>query len=306
MFDWNDLKYFLAVARAGSTLAAAKSLKVNQSTVHRRLQELEKRLGCALTKRHPTGYRLTELGEQLLARATQVEDAVVGFERAVSASAEELKGTVRVTCPEALAPRLIGAGVIERFNERYPEVRIEFVMSDRILDLGSDADIAIRAERPRDDALFGRKIADSPWGLYASRAYIDRCGDVKTPEDLDRHSVVMFTGALNDHQAVQWLRSVAPRAHVAARSNSLPALLMSVKSGAGLAAMPIIVGENESGLIRVLDLGPKMATPFYLLMHQDMRGTPRIRAFFDFVIERLDQIRPLLTPTGPMRSDRKS
>lgn len=301
MFDWNDLKYFLAVARTGSTLAAARSLKVNQSTVHRRLQELEKRLGCALTRRHPTGYRLTKLGDDVLAHATRIEEAVAGLERAVSAGAAELKGTVRVTCPEALAPRLIGAGVIERFHERYPELRIEFVMSDKILDLGSEAEIAIRAERPHDNALFGRKIADSPWALYAGRAYIERCDGARIPKDLDGHSVVIFTGALNDHQAMHWLRSVAPKARIAARASSLPALLMSVKSGAGLAPIPMIVGENESELVRVFTLPANMATPFYLLTHQDLRSTPRVRAFFDYVIEHLDEIRPLLTPTASRR-----
>jgi DNA-binding transcriptional LysR family regulator len=305
MFDWNDLKYFLAVARTGSTLAAARSLKVNQSMVHRRLQELEKRLGCALTKRHSTGYRLTKLGDRVLAHAAQIEDAISGLERAVSAGAEGLKGAVRLTCPEALAPRLIGAGVIDRFHKRYPEIRVEFVMSDKVLDLGSEADIAIRAERPRDNALFGRKVADSPWALYASRSYIERCGDVKSPKDLDGHSVVIFTGALNDHQAMRWLRSVAPKARIAARASSLPALLMSVKSGAGLAPIPMIVGENESELVRILTLAADMATPFYLLMHQDLRGTPRVRAFFDYVIEQLDEIRPLLTPPASGRPRRK-
>jgi DNA-binding transcriptional LysR family regulator len=294
MFDWNDLKYFLSVADAGSTLAAAKSLGVNQSTVQRRLQELEKRLGCSLVKRHPTGYRLTEIGEQLLARANRIQEAILEFERTVAAVAQEVKGTVRVTCPEALGPRLIGAGLIDRFNERYPDVRIEFVLSDKILDLGSDADIAIRAKRPTETALYGRKIANSPWALYASHSYLARCGTVKRPADLGRHSIVMFNGALSEHDAARRLRSAAPNAHVAARAGSVAALLLSVKSGAGIAAMPTIVGDNEKELRRVLDLGPEMATPFYVLMHKDMRRTPRVRAFFDYVIERLEEIRPLL------------
>jgi len=109
-------------------------------------------------------------------------------------------------------------------------------------------------------------------------------------------SVVMFAGALSDHHAAQWLRSVAPKAHVAARADSLAALLLAVKSGAGIAPMPIIVGQNEKDLVHILDLGPEMSTPFYLLMHQDMRRTPRVRAFFDFVIEHLAIIRPLLAP----------
>jgi DNA-binding transcriptional LysR family regulator len=298
MFDWDDLKFFLSVAETGSTLAAARSLAVNQSTVHRRLMELERRLGQTLVKRHSTGYRLTEVGEQLLARARRVREAVAEFERAVLAVAQDISGIVRITCPEALGPRLIGAGLIERFNDRYPEVRVEFVLSDKILDLGSEADIAIRAKKPTESALFGRKIADSPWALYASRAYLDRCGTVNGPSDLGRHSIVMFNGVLNEHHAARWLRSNAPNAHVAARAGSLAALLLSVKSGAGLGAMPTIVGETEKDLSLVLDLGPEMATPFYILMHKDMRDTPRVRVFFDFVIERLEEVRPLLAPAA--------
>jgi DNA-binding transcriptional LysR family regulator len=297
MFDWNDLKYFLAVARSGSTLSAAKSLRVNQSTVHRRIGELERQLGCELVTRHPTGYRLTELGEYVRVYATRLEAAATDFERAVSAQSNEIRGTVRVTCPEALGPRLIGARLIEEFNSRYPDVRVEFVMSDRILELGTgEADIAIRAKRPVDTALIGRKIADSPWAVYASRSYIARHGKIEHPAQIDRHSVVIFSGPLSEHHATQWIKSVAPKAHVAARANSVAALLPSVKSGAGLAVMPTIVGNNEADLVRVLDLGPEMATPFYLLTHRDLRRTPRIRAFFDFIIEHLDQIRPLLSP----------
>ena len=297
MFDWNDLKYLLAVAQSGSTLSAAKSLRVNQSTVHRRLTELERQLGCELVRRHPTGYRLTELGEYVRAYAMRVEVAATDFERAVSAQSNETQGTVRVTCPEALGPRLIGARLIEEFNARYPDVRVEFVMNDRILELGTgEADIAIRAKRPVETALIGRKIADSPWAIYASRSYIARHGRIDSPAQIDRHSVVVFSGPLSDHHAARWIKSVAPKAHVAARANSVAALLPSVKSGAGLALMPTIVGNNEPDLVRVLDLGPEMATPFYLLTHRDLRRTPRIRAFFDFIIEHLDQVRPLLSP----------
>lgn len=297
MFDWNDLKYFLAVARSGSTLSAAKSLRVNQSTVHRRIQELERQLGCELVRRHPTGYRLTELGEYVLAYATRLEAAATDVERAIAAKSNETRGTVKVTCPEALGPRLIAARLIEKFNARYPDVRIEFVMSDRIIELGTgEADIAIRAKRPVENALVGRKIADSPWAVYASRSYVARHGSIDHPAHIDRHAIVMFSGALSDHHAARWIKSVAPNAHVAARANSVAALLPSVKSGAGMAPMPAIVGENEKDLVRVLDLGPEMATPFYLLTHRDLRRTPRVRAFFDFILEHLGEVRPLLSP----------
>ena len=107
MFDWNDLRHFLAVARHGSTLAAAKALKVSHSTVHRRVEELEKNVGRKLVKRHSTGYGLTELGHEMRAYAERVEDTVLAFERRLAASETNLVGVLRVTCPEAFGSRLM-------------------------------------------------------------------------------------------------------------------------------------------------------------------------------------------------------
>ncbi len=305
MFDWSDLKYFVAITRAGSTLAAAKSLRVNQSTVHRRLQELEKQLGCELVRRHPTGYRLTEMGEYMRAHAMRVEAAIADFERAVSAKSNETRGTVKITCPEALGARLIGARLIEKFNARYPDVRLEFVMSDKILELGSgEADIAIRTRRPTENALIGRKIADSPWALYASKSYVARYGRIENANQIDGRSVVVLDGALRDHPAAKWLKTVAPNAHVAARADSIAALLPSVKSGAGIALMPARVGENEKDLVRILDIRAEMVAPVYLLTHRDLRRTPRVRAFFDFIIEHLEEVRSIISP-GSARSSSK-
>src|ERR1700687_5544206 len=120
MFDWNDLRYFLAVARNGSTLAAAKALGLSQSTVHRRLAALEGRLGRRLVHRHPTGYRLTELGEELRPYAESVEASVGGFERHFVSSDPSHIGTVRVTCPASAAHRLMRSQLLDKFHERYP------------------------------------------------------------------------------------------------------------------------------------------------------------------------------------------
>lgn len=293
MFDWNDLKHFLAVARFGSTLAAAKALNVNQSTVHRRLHELEKRLGRQLVVRQPTGYKLTELGQEMVTYAKQVEEAVQAFERRLGASDTGLTGSVRVTCPEAIGIRLLHSPFIAKFNERYPDLRVEFIISDKLLDLAKgEADIAIRATAPFDEALFGRKIADTPWGIYAAHAYIERAGTITDVADIARHSVALYD--IKHHVTKAWLQSVAPDARVAARCNSMTALLSAAKSGVGLAALPMTIGDNDPGLVRVLGPIPGLTTNFYLLMHQDMKTTPRVRALFDFFIEELNIVRPIL------------
>lgn len=295
MFDWNDLRYFLAFAREGSTLAAAKVLGVNQSTVHRRLEELEQRLGHRLVDRHSSGYRLTELGEEMRSYAERVESAVVDFERHLAACNKGLTGTIRLTCPPTIGQRLLSSPLLDNFHARYPGLRVELVMDDKFLDLAKgEADLAIRHGPPQDEALVGRKLADVAWAVFGSKSYIERHGQPTCPEDIDRQAIVGFDGALARHPVAQWVRTVAPHARVAARSNSLPGVLLAVKSGAGLAPLPIPLAGRESDLIVVLGPVQQLTFPFYLLMHQDMRHTPRVRAFFDFVTAEIKAVQNVM------------
>ena len=160
MFDWNDLKYFLAIARHQSTIAAGKALGLSQSTVQRRLTELERAIGQPLVKRHPSGYRLTKFGEELMPYAERIEATVIDFERRVTDEAHDLTGVIRVTCPEPIIGRMTKSSLIDRFQSRYPKLRIEFVTSDRYLDLSKgEADVAFRSG-DTDDELVGRKVAE--------------------------------------------------------------------------------------------------------------------------------------------------
>jgi DNA-binding transcriptional LysR family regulator len=211
MFDWDDLRYFLAVARHGSTIAAAKALNLSQSTVHRRLAELEKRIGRNIVIRHATGYRLTEFGKGLRPWAEQVESAITSVERYLVAADQTPTGTVRVTCSESIGYRLMQSPLLETFHSRHTGLRVELIMSDHFLDIAKgEADVAIRAGVPNEETLVGRKIADVPWALYCSRAYLARHGRVERTEDIARHSVIEFDGDIRDHHAAKWLRSVAP------------------------------------------------------------------------------------------------
>ncbi len=170
MFDWNDLRYYLAVVRHGSTIAAGKAVGLSQSTVHRRLDELERRIGRKLMARDTSGYRLTEFGRELLPYAQQIEAAIEELQRYVNDTARDQAGVIRVTCPEPIVRRMMP--LIERFHARHPKLRVEFVMSDRYLDLlKGDADVAFRSG-DTDDELVGRKIADFDLGhLCQPRIY---------------------------------------------------------------------------------------------------------------------------------------
>jgi DNA-binding transcriptional LysR family regulator len=295
IFEWSDLRYFLAVARAGSTLAAARLLGTSQSTVQRRLSELESRLGRKLVKRGTSGYRLTELGESLLPHAERVEDAIAAFGRHSAAADKSLTGSVRVTCSSTMADRLVRSSLIKTFHSRYPRLRVEFVVTDKYLDLSKgEADIAIRTGHAADEALVGRKIAEVPWAVYATRSYVERYGRPNAPKDIEDHLVVAFDGEIADYAAARWLRSAAPRARVAARSDNWPAFLATVKSGVGLGLLPIHHGDREQDLVRLIDATPRVASEFWLLVHPDMRHMPRVSAFFDYMLEEVTAFRALL------------
>src|SRR5690349_6314555 len=230
MLDWNDLRHFLAIARHGSTIAAAKALGVNQSTVHRRLSELERQLGRRLVERHPSGYQLTAVGEELRPLAERVESAVQDLERRALSSDADLVGTVRVTCPETVGYRMMKTPLLDAFRTRYPGLRIELIMVDRVLDLAKgEADIAFRTAPAQDNALVSRKLADVPWAMFASRSYVDSHGQPERPEDINQHLVIRLGGLIAEHPAARCLRSVAPDARVAAICTTTPALVLAVK-----------------------------------------------------------------------------
>lgn len=296
MFDWNDLQYFLAVARHGSTLGAARARKVNQSTVQRRLSELERRIGQPLVKRHPTGYRLTEFGQEMLGPAQGVEQAVLAFKQHVEAARRNAAGVIRVTCPEPLVYRITQSSLLDRFHARYPELRVEFVMSDKYLDLmKGEADVALRSGDTDDNELVGRKIGDSLWGMYASRTYIERHGQPDRVEALAQHALIGFDETMANHRAAHWLRQAAPNANIVARNSSVLGLVYAVKSSVGIAPLPTALGDAENDLVRVLGPIPELTRSWRVLVHPDLRHTRRISAFFDFVIEEIDTLRPIIT-----------
>jgi DNA-binding transcriptional LysR family regulator len=295
MFDWNDLRHFLAVARNGSTVAAAKAMGLSQSTVHRRLAELQKRMGRHLFIRHSTGYRLTESGKEIVPLAQQVEAAALAIERHLAASDDAPTGTVRITCSESIGYRLMRSTLLDTFEARYPELKVELLMSDRYFDLSKgEADIAIRAGEAHDDSLIGRKIADVPWALYGSRYYVQRHGTIRDIGEIANHLVVGFDGDMKRHAAAQWLQNVAPSAKIVARSTSVPGLMMTVKSGAGVAPLPSAMAGQDPDLVRMLGPIPAITSYIYLLSHPDLRQMPRVRAVFNFFAAELDAVRKML------------
>ena len=286
MFDWNDLKYFLAVARAGTTLRAAKSLKVSQSTAARRIAALEKAIGVKLFDKRQSGYVPTEAGSALIETAEKVETATGVFDAAASAHKRGLSGTVRFTCSEIAVSSLMMSAIRE-FREAYPSVRLELITTDRKLDLASgEADVAFRAGMPpTEPTLVGRRLAIDTWSVYCTRPYAEKHGAPEEPEDLAHHAFFTLNEDFRSVPIIDWIEQNVPERAIVMRQNTVGGLFGSVRSGLGVAAVPDFLASSDPNLVRCFT--PKVAThsEIWLVTHERLRKAPPVRALMDFLAE---------------------
>jgi DNA-binding transcriptional LysR family regulator len=290
MLDWNDLRYFLSVADHGSTLAAGRALRVSQTTVARRIAALEEALGMPLFEKRQAGYALTAGGEELLGRARQVEVAASGFEEASAALGRDASGTVRITTQEIFANTLL-APILRELHERHPEILIELDTAQELLELGEgEADIAIRSTASEPPAgTVGRRLCIDDWTLYCSREYAAAHGVPHNREDLKQHSIIGGGGGKLWVHYEAWLRKLGLEDRVAMHHSTSTGLLSGVRSGFGLGVLPCIVADAESDLVRCFPPRTDHGREMWLLTHERVRHTPRVRVAIDFLYEKLAQ-----------------
>ena len=290
MLDWNDLRYFLAVARGGSTLAAGRALRVSQTTVARRIAALEETLKLKLFDKRQAGYALTAAGADLLGHAEAVESAASKFDSAASASTRDLSGNVRITTEEIFAVTLL-APLLRELHGLHPNILIELDTAQAIRDLGAgEADIAMRSTtNAKGNGLVGRRLCDDDWTLYCSRDYAARNGVPDRLEDLRNHAIIGGGGGNLWRHYEAWLRSLGLEDRVAMHHASSTGLLSGVRSGFGIAVLPCIVADAEPDLVRCLPPRTDHGRSFWLLTHERVRHTPRVRTVIDFLYERLSR-----------------
>ena len=297
MYDWGDLKVFLAVARAGSTLSAAKELGVNQTTVARRIAALEEALGTRLFDRHQDGYRLSECGRQLVDQAERVAVEAETLGRLVAQRKRDLTGTLRVTTPEIFANLLLTPW-LPAFMDAYPEIRVEIVATDQRLDLmRGEADVAVRAgAMPTDPGLVVRRFADYEWLMCCSQAYAAKHGVPKNGEELNDHFVIGSDGMLSRLAPHTWLAEAAPRAKRRSTCSSVANMVAAVKAGHGVGFVPDTFLAVENDLVQCVPV-PGCKYSFYLAMPEGMKDQPRVRVFCDFLIAQTNARRLTIPPS---------
>ena len=286
--DWDDVRTFLAIARARSLSGAARALGVRQSTMSRRLEALELRAGARLLQRTPGGYELTPLGEAVLGNAERMEAEAISVERMVQGRDVALSGVVRLTTVEIIAETIVPSAVA-KLQTRYPGISIDVLSDSRSLNLSRrEADIAIRMVRFEGNELVSRRVASASSALYASADYLAAHG---APADGNPQAVITVLEDQSHLPEARWLAEQVPKARVALRSNSRNEQLGAVRAGLGVACLPCLLADGASGVVRLTapDLGPMREV--WLGVHADLRHMPRIRAVIDVLDASIERMR---------------
>ena len=287
MMDWNDLRYFVAVAEQGSTLKAGRALRVSQTTVARRIAALEEAIGLSLFERRAAGYALTPDGESLLRHARQVSAAADQFTQAAGSRTRDLSGTVRLTTQDIFMVLL--APMLRELHERHPDIMIELDEGQHMRDLGAgEADIALRSvSEPRGGGIVGRRLCADDWTLYCSREYADTHGVPATREELKKHAFIGGGGGGLWKAYSAWLDDLGLQEQVIMHHGSATGMLSAIRSGLGIAVLPAILADAQPDLVRCIPPKAHHLRSLWLLTHERVRHTPRVRAVIDFLYERL-------------------
>jgi DNA-binding transcriptional LysR family regulator len=284
MFNWNDLVFFLELARQARLMPAARRLKVDHTTVSRRISELEKDLSVRLFERKPDGFVLTEDGHRLLTIAEKMEVLGLSVMETIKAAPSEPSGRVRLATMEGIAAFYLAWKLVD-FNALHPQILVELVTERHLINLTKrEADVSISFVPPVGQRLDVRKAGTFKLGLFASADYLRRCGKPQTVEDLPSHDFVDYIVDLVAIAKVHWLLDVLEPEHVVFRSSSMAAQQNAVVAGRGIGLLPYFSAKTDKRLVPVLP-DVRVERDLYITVHEDIQFMGRVRALTRFLFD---------------------
>jgi DNA-binding transcriptional LysR family regulator len=295
-FDWDDLRFFLAVARAGRLTVAARRLGADHATVSRRISALEGALKAKLFERRPQGYALTEHGERLLAKAETMETQALAVSSEIGGADLALSGTIRIGTPDGFGTMFL-ASRTSAFAAQYPDLEIQLVAMPRLLSLSKrEADVAISLAPPKEGKIVARKLTDYRLGLFAAKAYLDRHPAIAAPEDLHAHEMIGYIDDLIFTPELDYLDEVSRGLRPRLQSSNLVAQYHATLTGGGICVLPHFMTALDPRFVPVLPERVSIVRSFWLIVHSDLKDVARIRATVDFLVREVRAARPLFMP----------
>ena len=286
--SWDDFRLVRVIAEMRSLTGAAEKLMLNHSTIFRRLGQLEETLGTRLFERSRNGYIATSAGEEMVALASHMGQAIDAFERKAAGRDEKPSGELRIATTDTMLVYLL-TPILATFAKAYPDIRLEMIIGSQPLNLSRrDADIAVRAAAEPSETLVGRRIADLAWARYCPDRDDFDCDDPNA-------RWVGLSESMSNLAAARMIENEVGASRIYYRVNAVFGLAEAVAAGIGLGFMPCFIGDQAKGIKRIGEPVRAFASGLWLLTHPDLRHAARVRAFMDHAGTELMKQRKLLT-----------
>jgi molybdate transport repressor ModE-like protein len=304
--NWDDVRYFLAVARTGTLSAAARQLGTEHTTVARHIQALEDELNNRLFHKSNSGYGLTEAGERLLAGAEAIESAYVSAKGAASSEGQTIIGTVRVGAPDGFASVFL-APRVRALTDRHSQLEIEILPSARLFSLlKREADIAIGLSSPEHMRVVSRRLTDHQLYVYGSRAYLKGAAPIVTRQDLKKHPFIGFVDELLFAPQLNYPDLIGADVEPRVRSTNVLTQLHATLSGSGLCMLPAFVASGYPTLAPVLPEEVSLRRSLHMHIHEDHRRAAHVREVAAFIAAEVERNHALFhAPTVPPAASRE-
>lgn len=285
--DWDQLKYFLYIAKSGSLSRAAKALKVNHSTVSRRLTTLEKSLQTRLFEKNHEGVKLTSAGEQLLEHALKMELQANAALQSVAGQGETLCGTIRVTTEDTFGYHFLPK-LLAEFNKQYPHIIVNLNISSQFANLSHrEADVAITARRKPPEHLVGRNLGEIRMSLVASKKYLKNFGIPENIKDLKGHRILCPNEHLGHLKATRWINKQVQADQIVFLADNFSTLFNLLHTGIGISILPHYLAASNKNLVSLFDLPERYGSQAWALTHPKLRDSLTIKTFIKFVGDHL-------------------
>ncbi|MGV1834788.1 LysR family transcriptional regulator [Rhizobium rhizogenes] len=297
-FTWDDLQFFLAVARTGQLSTAARQLRSSHATVSRRIDRLEFALKVKLFERNPRGYVLTGMGQRFIDTAERMEQETERLRADLTVGSAAQRGVVRISAPEGIS-NFFFTTMLPEFTARYPNISLELVTIQQIMSLSrKEADIVVVLDPPKAGPYFTEKLTDYHLQVYGSRDYLASHPPVESRNDLPDHAFVGYIEDMIFAPGLDYLGDIHPRIKPQFQSSSIFAQLTATKNGLGLCVLPYFIACRHPDLQMVLPDDVDLKRHYWITCHRDLRQSPRVRTVIDFLMEAVHRNAPAFLGHG--------
>ncbi len=297
-FTWDDLQFFLAVARTGQLSTAARQLRSSHATVSRRIDRLEFALKVKLFERNPRGYVLTVMGQRFIETAEKMEQETERLQADLAAGATAQRGVVRISAPEGFS-NFFFATVLKEFKARYPNIALELVTIQQIMSLSrKEADLGVVLDEPKGGPYFSEKLTDYHLQVYGSRDYLSANAPITCRDDLLSHPFIGYIEDMIFAPGLDYLGDIHPRIRPQFQSSSIFAQLTATRNGLGLCVLPFFIARRHPELQMVLPDEVDLKRHYWITCHRDLRHVPRVRTVIDFLVEMVERNAPAFLGHG--------